>query len=316
MERSLLKTTSSLATPFGSRVRYLYQLFRQYEARRRDNFGLRRLSEDLELYEDLVRSKLGKDIHACAILELGYGARPFRAVGMAARGSRVYGIDLEQPALGGTKADYVAIARRNGAERALKSLARSIMYDRREVKAFEAAVGADFYATARQVTFIVGDASNQSTWGEIPKSLDLVYSEDVFEHIPRGSIPSVLSLIANHVSENGLVLIRPNIWTGITGGHFVEWYHSNLERPEAKRRPPWSHLISGEGEPSVYLNKLTYSEYVEMFSKTFEIVEVRNSEYGLGSSYLTREARSKIPAQYSDEDLLTNNVLFVMQRRS
>jgi len=293
----------------------LYDLFRQYELRKQDNFGMARLLSDLALYDDLLKSRGGKSIDQSCVLELGYGARPFRAVGMAARGARMFGLDLEQPVLGFDRADYVEIARRNGIERALKSFARSVIFDNKEVRAFEAAVQADFFEAAKRVSFLIGDASEHAAWSGVPDRLDLVYSEDVFEHIPRDNISRLLELVARHVTPQGVVLIRPNIWTGITGGHFVDWYHSNVDRSFRKRRPPWHHLVSGAGEPSVYLNKLRYNDYVELFSKEFEIIDVSNSEFGLGRRYLTEDVRSRIPAFYSDEDLLTNNVLFVLRRK-
>lgn len=312
----MAKTTSSLAAPLASRARYLFQLLRQYELRKLENFGMSRLLDDLQLYAQFARANLGKRLDQCTVLELGYGARPFRAVGMAARGARVYGIDLEQPALCGQRTNYLEIARRNGVERALKSLARSIMYDRKEVKAFEAAVETEFSKSSQAVSFIVGDASTEAAWETIPENLDLVYSEDVFEHIPKNNIGPLLKIMSRRVSSTGIVLVRPNIWTGITGGHFVDWHHANIDRQMNRQRPPWFHLMSGEGEPSVYLNKLRYSDYCELFSRDFEVIEMRNLEYGLGRQYLTEAVRSRIPTGYTNEDLLTNNVLFVMRKKS
>ena len=59
-------------------------------------------------------------------------------------------------------------------------------------------------------------------------SLDLIFSEDVFEHIP-GDAGAVTERIAGG-APGGMALIRPNVFTGITGGHVVEWNPAAFER--------------------------------------------------------------------------------------
>jgi hypothetical protein len=284
-----------------------------YEDRRRDDYGFHRLRANVSEYEALARKYLGKSLDKLEVMEIGYGARPFRACAMRASGAQAFGIDLERPMFFAGFGSFKAIAKENGLERALKSLARDLLFGHGEKAAFAKEFGAAFDDLIKQITFVVGDASDPKAWQSLPMTPDLVYSEDVFEHIPRESLDSVIDCIKRHVKYPNLILIRPNIWTGITGGHFIDWYHTNVDSGRRKSVEPWAHLIAGSGQSSVYLNKLTLSEYTELFSKHFDILDVVNSDYGLGSRFLTEDVMKSIPPGITKSDLLTNNVLFVMR---
>src|SRR5947199_184480 len=71
-------------------------------------------------------------------------------------------------------------------------------------------------------------------------SFDLVFSEDVFEHLEPSTLQELTARIARWLGPNGIALIRPNVWTGITGGHLVEWSRRSLVHPPARRKSePW-----------------------------------------------------------------------------
>jgi hypothetical protein len=311
----MIQTTSSMASPLIAKIRYLFQLFRQYEARRMENYGIDRLEHNIEEYRSLSKRYLKSSLKGLKIMEIGYGARPFRACAMYAQGTETYGIDLERPLLSGGIRNLFEIAKNNGVERAIKSLMRRVLYDSEERKAFEKAFGCSFEDSLKSIRFVVGDASDPNAWSLIPNDLDLIYSEDVFEHIPEAKLEGVLQCIKSHLHRDGLILIRPNIWTGITGGHFVEWYPTNANKKEKKRRPPWGHLMTGFGEPTVYLNKMPLKAYSELFSRHCETIEMRDDEYGLGADFLTDDILANIPTQISRDELLTNKPLFVMKLR-
>jgi SAM-dependent methyltransferase len=312
----MTKTTSSLPTSLRPKVMYLSQLLLQYKRKRKDNFGFHRLMNNIEEYQGYSEKYLGRPLSGLKALEIGYGPRPFLATALSARGADVFGIDLECPMLRPSVRSFVNIAHRNGTERALKSLVRLLVFGSHERAAFERTFHCSLGESMRHTYLIVGDAADPNAWRAIPNDLDLIISEDVFEHIPALDLPAVLRCMAEHMSGDGLALIRPNIWTGITGGHFVEWYHTNVDDVHRKGRPPWSHLRTGEGEPSVYLNRLTLRDYAALFSRDFDIVGVVNGEYGLGAQYLTPDVLAELPDGVSKDDLLTNNVMFAMRKRS
>ena len=44
-------------------------------------------------------------------------------------------------------------------------------------------------------------------------------------------------------APDGLALVCPNIFTGITGGHRLDWNRFSFTRPHPRRHtPPWDHL--------------------------------------------------------------------------
>ncbi len=57
-------------------------------------------------------------------------------------------------------------------------------------------------------------------------------------------------------------LIRPNVFTGITGGHLVEWNRAAIREPPARRRSePWEHLRGRRWRANTYLNEMTLAQY-------------------------------------------------------
>jgi len=160
----------------------------------------------------------------------------------------------------------------------------------------------------------VANAANPEFWRDVGEDADLIYSEDVIEHISLEDIERMCRSINEYVRDGALLLLRPNMYSGIVGGHIPEWYHTNIDRSNKKARP-WGHLSDGDHEPSVFLNKLSFDDYKEIFSKYFDVLEANRSDFGLGRQFLTAEARQRIPKNWSDEDLLTNNVMFVLRNR-
>ena len=112
----------------------------------------------------------------------------------------------------------------------------------------------------------------------------------------------------------GLALVRPNVFTGISGGHLAGWsVESLLDRPEEPRRSaPWEHLRSGRFEPNTFLNRLSRAEYRRLFAEHgFEVVAEHPRYPALGASWLTESLRAEL-ADWPDEELFSNQVLFVL----
>ena len=67
--------------------------------------------------------------------------------------------------------------------------------------------------------------------------IDLVCSEDVFEHIRLSSLERLVPRMAAWLAPHGIALIRPNVFTGITGGHLVEWSRTRSRPAPLPARP-------------------------------------------------------------------------------
>jgi hypothetical protein len=65
---------------------------------------------------------------------------------------------------------------------------------------------------------------------------------------------------------------------------------------------------------NTYLNRLTLADFRQKFRMHFDILEERTMLPDLGREFLTDEVRREL-ASYPDEELFSNNVLFVLRKR-
>jgi hypothetical protein len=229
------------------------------------------------------------------------------------RGIDASGVDVEGPVLDGSLREFAQIYRANGFERLVKSLIRHALFDTRERSSFENELQPHRSAAAvDRSRLLLSDASQL----DLPSGVfDLIISEDVFEHIKRDALELLVPKMANWLNSTGLALIRPNIFTGITGGHLLEWSHvSFLHPPRRRKSEPWEHLRRRRFSPNTTLNRMSRSEYRTLFSTHFEILEEIVKLPDLGREYLTAEVANELRA-YDDEELFSNQVLFVLRPR-
>lgn len=289
-------------------------LLRDFAARRRLAPAAPGDVADLDEYDELLRRHGGPPLARARVLEIGYGARPFRLIAMRSLGVDALGVDAEVPILAGTRAEYRQAFRRNGLERVVKSFVRRSLFDRRERAAFRAELERrGVRERIDRKAFLVSDAAELEL---ASGSLDLITSEDVFEHIERGSLERLTGRIAEWLAPGGLALIRPNVFTGITGGHLVEWYRHSFQLPgRGRRSEPWEHLRRSRWQPNTYLNELTRADYRELFGRHFQILDEVVKLPDLGREHLTPDVAAELSAWGLDE-LLSNQVLFVLSPRS
>jgi SAM-dependent methyltransferase len=264
-------------------------------------------------YDGYTRAYAGKPLQSCRALEIGFGQRAYRLLAIHAAGADVTGCDLDQPIL--ATRDLAACLRANGVERGLKSAVRYLLFDlveNRRLQRFLSGQSGRPVEPPRE-RLIVADAADPAFWARHPGPYDLIYSEDVFEHIPGDDLRAVTSCIAEHLSAAGIALIRPMIWTGIKGGHHVEYY-GYVGGPPPARVPPWDHLRAGRFPANTYLNRLSRRDYRQIFRECLEIVEEREVEPSLGRELLTPELRGEL-GRYDDDELLSNKITFVLRRK-
>jgi SAM-dependent methyltransferase len=272
------------------------------------------LREDLEKYDHHTKQYFGKPLKDCRVLEIGYGARPYRLMALTSIGAEACGIDLDAPMLHGHPRELLRILRMNGMERALKSAVRFYCFDlpeRRALKRFLASVGGCL--RIEQDRFLVGDAAREQTWKSVPpKSLDLVLSEDVLEHIATKDLPALIQLVASHLKPDGIALLCPFIYTGISGNHLPEWYPHLVNSDINRHSEPWEHLRKNRFQANTYLNRLTRSEFRALFSEHFEILNESAILGDLGRRFLDPTFRQELSA-YDEDELFSNAVVFVLR---
>ncbi|MGV1048308.1 MAG: class I SAM-dependent methyltransferase [Solirubrobacterales bacterium] len=281
--------------------------------RRRGDRRERGYVADVDEYAGLAREHRGRGLEGSEVLEIGFGPRAPRLAVLSAAGARPTGVDMEAPLLELTPAALWRIQRRNGFERLAKSLARHLLFDPAARRNLRAAI-ARRYGTGEldYGRLEVGDAADLRL---AEGSLDLVVSEDVFEHVATASLHRTLEGMRRWLKPDGLALIRPNVYTGISGGHLAEWsVESVLDDPAAPRRSePWEHLRGDRFPANTCLNRLSLADYRRAFAAHgFEILEQRCRHPRLGEPLLTPALREELSA-WPDEELFSNQVLFVLR---
>jgi hypothetical protein len=268
---------------------------------------------DLEEWDELLRRHAGIPLAEARVLEIGHGQRPYRLLVLLARGVDAVGVDAELSVfLKARLRDWLEMLRVNGAQRFWKTVVRHALFDARERRALRAALR----AAGTDLPDVHGRLlhTDAASLDLAPASLDLVVSIDVFEHIARESLEALVPRMRTWLRPGGLALIEVGIYTGIRGGHRLEW--DDVADDPARKRPsaPWEHLRDGRVVADTFLNELRRDDYRELFSQQFDILQEVDRQNELGRDLLIPAVRAELAA-YSDEDLLSNLVLFVLRPR-
>ena len=305
------QSTSAAPIPLNEKLRELKSIFLMRLSDLSRPVSVEGVFNDLAEYEAALRQYSGRGLVGAKALEIGFGARPLRLFAMAADGVDVIGSDLDVPLLRCSPREISAMVRRNGVERAVKSVLRFVLFDWRERRELDRRLrrrGMELKIEPHRL--VVADAAEL----DIPaQSLDFIYSEDVFEHIPVETLRRLVGRMAGWLKPSGAALIRPNVFTGIVGGHLAEWFPDVAsDRRRRRRSEPWEHLRKRRFRPNTYLNQLSRSSYRELFRERFEILEERVRNPELGREYLTPEVAKEL-RQWPPEELFSNQTLFVLR---
>lgn len=264
-------------------------------------------------YVDAAQTHGGFDLKDTRLFEIGCGQRPYRMYFLTALGYDVHAVDMDKVLISLNPRDVIEIFRRNGFERALKTVARYLVFDRAENRALRKELSRiqdrAFDWPVERIR--IGNAADTTSWPD--GTFGFVYSEDVFEHVPRDELDPLCEVLAEKLDSTGIAFIRPMVFTGLQGGHNVEWYDADSQK--TRECPPWDHLRDRRFPANTFLNELTLAEYRDLFARHFDILEERPKKPGLGEAFMTPELRAEL-AQWSDEELYSNQVLFVLRRKS
>ena len=100
------------------------------------------------------------------------------------------------------------------------------------------------------------------------------------------------------------------MFTGICGSHLTEWYYHNVYSSKKKKSEPWEHLRKKRFDADTYLNCLSRQEYRDLFvAAGYSIVSETVEHSGLGKEYLRDVALRSELSGFSDEELLSNEVM-------
>ena len=310
-------SSSNPYLPFVRKIRESTSLFwMRAKALFRDN-GFENLFHELEEYQTYLQRSSGRSLATAKILEIGFGARPNRMLIMTSMGIDAIGVDLDRPILQGNLGEFTEIYKKNGLERTIKSLIRFFLFDWHERRCLRKALHKRGYRLIIDPKrfYAQNVASDQFSRHVENNSLDLVVSEDVFEHIDRPTLEKLAPAMARWLKPDGLALIRPCIYTGITGGHLVEWYPHLINQKMHRQSEPWEHLRKKRCRANTYLNEMTRSDFRKLFSSCFDIRAELVENPQLGQEFLTGQVADDL-RDFPNEELFSNRVLFVLSPQS
>jgi hypothetical protein len=307
-----MKSSSSLVeVPLSSKLREAFKLASLHLGGKA-NVDFHSLDNCVDEYNAIL-SRYGRpSLRDSKVLDIGFGARPFRLVWLYSLGVNAWGADLDKPLLNLSLKSVLEIAEQNGIERALKSMVRYCISDGRQWQDMASEVrrrGRTFRIPEDRL--VVADAGDTGFWAKVGH-VDFVYSEDVFEHIRPETIEIIVEKMATALRPNGLALVRPMVFTGICGGHHLEWFPHTITETIGRRTEPWEHLRQNRFPANTYLNRLCRQDYVDLFAKHFRILENETMKVGLGKRFMTSEIRDEL-SQFSDDELFSNSVRFVLE---
>ncbi len=259
--------------------------------------------ENFTFYQNMI-SYLG-EINQLHILDVGCGKSFWLTLLLASNGAKATGIDTEVVQPGFSKDKYIALLKKNGFERTLRTFIWEQIFAKPYYKELEKLniQPLDFDSVALK-------AMSGSELDFPDNTFDRIVSHEVFEHI--ADIPSTLKGLQRILKPDGITYIYIHNYTSLSGGHHIAWKYPDTQ--PSRKVPPWDHLREKKFPdiPS-WLNGLREHEYKVEFEKYFEIIEWLPTQKE-GVKLLTDNIRQEL-SEYSEEELLTKGFVVVAQAK-
>lgn len=256
--------------------------------------------------EQRITEVLGRPMEDLRILEIGPGQGKERARYFSLK-NEVLGLDLDVIPSGVDPVGYYQMLRKNGVGRVAKTMGRQLIVGNANAAAWDQAVGS---SEMRDPVILHGDICQ-----EVPErnAFDLVMTWSVFEHLPdpRQALQNVIDAL----SPGGAFYISLHLYTSNNGHHDIRAFTGQEDT-----LPLWAHLRPSrrdEIDPSSYLNEWRLHEWRELLDELApghtEILEKFEHPERYGP-YITPELKADMDADYSDEELLTVNIVYAWRK--
>ncbi|MBI4707235.1 MAG: class I SAM-dependent methyltransferase [Candidatus Omnitrophica bacterium] len=248
---------------------------------------------------------VGIPVNTADILEIGCGQIPKQVALFHKEGANIIGIDIDVPTYRITVPIFLKIIRTNGFERAVKSLIRHFLFDKKYFRDLSREYGQK--VTFDKLDTRIMDATRTAFQSD---SFDFIYSNVVFQHIDN--VEEAVREVNRVLKPAGIATINIHLFPSLSGGICLEWLHPE-QSPSAKV-PPWDHLRENNYPVNIHLNKMTINQYREIFRTHTNVIEEQTVTEG--ERFLTREIEDELTNKgYTREDLLTRTALFIIRKK-
>jgi SAM-dependent methyltransferase len=300
-----MKTTmAGQRIPLRNKIESGYAIFKAHRSGVFSNatYAVGYHRELLTYVEKYVEAPLGQ----ARVLDLGCGQTATQTALFDADGATVTGIDVEIATYAMGPRTFVRTLRRHGRERAFKSLARHVLFDRRFFRDLSKEYGR--HISFKNLDVRVMDATAMEF---ADSTFDLISSDAVFEHM--SDVPGAVREMDRVLKPGGIAVVTPHLFPSLSGGHNIEWRRPDEQA--ARNVEPWDHLRKNKHAVAAYMNGMKLGEYREHFRATLDVIDEHLTVEG--ERYLTPELEAELGAKgYTREDLLTRTVTFLARKKT
>lgn len=238
------------------------------------------------------------------ILEVGCGQRAVMPILFGLHGIEAFGIDVEVPTNKIDLSTIARIVRLNGVERALKSVMRHVLFDKRFFRELATTFGVDSLSSPH-VHIRVKDCAEM----DFPDNhFDFLFSFAVLEHVQNPA--QAIRQINRVLHRDGIGKVSVHLFPSLSGGHCMAW--QQVATNASRKVAPWDHLLDNQYPSNVFLNKLSLKEYDILFSNYTDVLE--RSVTREGETFLSVAPRSLLQ-KYTEEDLITSGVTYIFRKK-
>lgn len=293
---------TSTHVSFFQRIREIYFLIKNFF-----NIDPRYIKWTVDTYrvtQKRIAKHFTKPLDNLDVLDIGPGQQLRYAFCWSGE-NRVTGLDTDVIVYKPSLKDYIRMFRTNSLLRVMKTLFRKFMgYDNKFIAMLEQELGKRVGEPYKLVT---GYAENS----DLPKeSFDIIYSYSVFEHIqnPEKAIEEIKTLL----KPGGVVYISLHLYTSHSGIHDAKIFSSWEPKP-----PYWAHLRENYKHvvtANCYLNEYKLKDWEKLFAKVLpnsELIYETQSELADELKKIKSGGELK---EYSDQELLTLNLVCVWKK--